>query len=188
MIFACKEDDGGDDVGKIRDKFSVEVCEPKERTDAFDRRGGLPVLNGRELGQIHVYISLADDHTQIFHGRSVERAFRDFKRKTMFSKTCEDATGTLMVQFEVVFGVYPQIVHIDLEPSLGDHVGKDVVHERLKCRRGVAEAKEHYGGFIESERGDECCLPLVFLPDTDVVIAPSDIKLGEQCGVFHIID
>ena len=84
--------------------------------------------------------------------------------------------------------MYPQVIHVDLEPLFGNHVGEDVVHERLKGRRGIAEAKEHHGGFIESERGDECCFPLVFLPDTNVVIAPSDIKLGEQCRVFHIID
>ena len=84
--------------------------------------------------------------------------------------------------------MYPQIIHVNLEPSLGDHVGKDVIHERLKGRRGIAEAKEHHGRFVESERGDECCFPLILLPDANVVIAPSDIKLGEQCGVFHIIN
>ena len=84
--------------------------------------------------------------------------------------------------------MYPQVVHIDLEPSFGDHVSEDVIHERLKGRRGIAEAKEHHSGFIESERGDERCLPLVFLSNTNVVIAPSDIKLGEQSRVFHIID
>ena len=63
-----------------------------------------------------------------------------------------------------------------------------MVHERLKGRRGVAEAKEHYRGFVESERGDEGSFPLIFFPDMDVVIAPSDIKLGEQSGVFHVID
>ena len=84
--------------------------------------------------------------------------------------------------------MYPQVVHVDLEPSLGNHVGEDVVHERLKGRRGIAKAKEHHGGFVESERGNECCLPLVFLLDTNVVIAPPDIKLGEQCRVFHVIN
>ena len=84
--------------------------------------------------------------------------------------------------------MYTQIIHVDLEPSLGDHVGEDVVHECLKGRGGVAEAKEHYGGFVESKRGDEGCFPLVLLPDTNIVIAPSDIKLGEQRRVFHVID
>ena len=84
--------------------------------------------------------------------------------------------------------MYSQVVHIDLEPSLGDHVGEDVIHECLKGWRGITEAKEHYGGFVESERGDECSLPLVFLPDANIVVAPPDIKLGEQRRVFHIID
>ena len=84
--------------------------------------------------------------------------------------------------------MYPQIVHVDLEPSLSDHVGKDMIHEHLKGQRGITEAKEHDGGFEETERGDKCCFPLIFLPDANVVIATSNIKLGEQCRVFHIID
>ena len=84
--------------------------------------------------------------------------------------------------------MYPRVVHIDLEPSLSDHVSEDMIHECLKSRRGIAETKEHYGGFKEAERSDECCFPLVFLPNANVVIAPSNIKFGEQCGVLHIID
>ena len=82
----------------------------------------------------------------------------------------------------------PQVIHIDFEPTFSDHVSKDMIHECLKSRRSVAEAKEHYGGFKEAERSDECRFPLVFLPDANVVIAPSNIELGEQCGVLHIID
>ena len=82
----------------------------------------------------------------------------------------------------------PQVIHIDFEPSFSDHVSKDMIHEHLKSRRSVAEAKEHYGGFKEAERGDEHRFPLVFLLDADVVIAPSNIKLGEQCRVLHIIN
>ena len=97
MILAGKKDDGGDNVGKIGDKFSVEVCKSKEGTDALDRRGGLPVLDGREFGWIHAYRTLTDDHTKIFHGRGIKRAFGDLERKTVFSKACEDTTGTLVV-------------------------------------------------------------------------------------------
>ena len=84
--------------------------------------------------------------------------------------------------------MYPQIVHINLEPSFGNHVSKDMVHERLKGRRGITEAKEHDGGFEETERGDECCLPLIFLPNANVLIAPSNIKLSEQSRVLHVVD
>ena len=84
--------------------------------------------------------------------------------------------------------MYPQVVHIDLEPSFGNHIGKNMIHECLKSRRGVAEPKEHYSWFKEAKRSDECHFPLVFLPNANVVIAPSNIKLGEQCRVLHIID
>ena len=94
----------------------------------------------------------------------------------------------LVVQFEVILGMYPQVVHIDLEPLFGDHVSEDMIHERLKSQRSITEPKEHYGGFKEAERSDECHFPLVFLPNVNVVIAPSDIKLGEQCRVLHIVD
>ena len=97
MIFVGKKDDGGNDVGEVRDKFSIEVGKPEERTDAFNRRGRLPVLDGRELGWVHAYITLTDDHTKIFHGRGIERAFGDLERETVFTKACEDACSALVV-------------------------------------------------------------------------------------------
>ena len=57
--------------------------------------------------------------------------------------------------------MYPQVIHIDLEPSFGDHVSEDMVHERLKGWGSVAKAKEHYGGFKETKRCDEHRFPFV---------------------------
>ena len=84
--------------------------------------------------------------------------------------------------------MYSQVVHIDFEPSLGDHVGENMIHECLKSRRSVTEPKKHYGGFEEAKRGDEHCFPLIFLPDANVVITPSNVEFGEQCRVLHVID
>ena len=82
----------------------------------------------------------------------------------------------------------PQVIHIDFEPTFGDHVSKDMIHECLKSQRSIAEAKEHYSGFEKTERSDEHRFPLVFPSDVNVVIAPLNIKLGEQRRVLHIID
>ena len=97
MIFARKKDDGGDDVGKVRDKFSIEVRKSQERTNTFDGRGRLPVLDGRELGWIHAYMTLTDDHAKVFHGRGVERTFGDLEQETVFSKASKDATSAVVV-------------------------------------------------------------------------------------------
>ena len=148
----------------------------------------MPVLDGGKLGWIHAYITLPNDHAEIFHGGSIEGTFRDLEREAMFLKAGKDMTSAMVVQCEVILGVYPQVVHIDLEPSFGDHIGENVVHERLESGRGVAEPKKHYGGFKETKRGDECHFPLIFLSDADIVITPSNIEFGEQCGVLHVID
>ena len=81
-----------------------------------------------------------------------------------------------------------QIVHIDLEPFLRDHVGKDMVHEGLECWRSIAEAKKHNGGFIETKGSNECGLPLIIFANMNIVITPSDVEFGEEGGVFHVID
>ena len=63
-----------------------------------------------------------------------------------------------------------------------------MVHERLEGRWSVAETKEHDGRLEESERSDECSLPLVFLANADVVESPSDVELSKYRGVFHVVD
>ena len=62
-----------------------------------------------------------------------------------------------------------------------------MVHECLKHGWCIAEAKEHYGGFKESEGGDECCLPLICLLDMNVIVSPLDVELGEESGILHVI-
>ena len=36
--------------------------------------------------------------------------------------------------------------------------------------------------------GDESCLPLVSISDVDVVVSPSDVKFGEDLGIFYLVD
>ena len=36
--------------------------------------------------------------------------------------------------------------------------------------------------------GDEGCFPLVSTLDMNVVVPPSDVKFGEDLGVFHLVN
>ena len=63
-----------------------------------------------------------------------------------------------------------------------------MVRESLERGRSVAETEKHDCGFIETERSDECGLPLIFFVNANIVISPSDIKFGEESGVFHVVD
>ena len=63
-----------------------------------------------------------------------------------------------------------------------------MVHESLECGRSIAETEKHDCGFIETERSDECSLPLIFFVNVNIVISPLDVEFGEESGVFHVID
>ena len=107
----------------------------------------------------------------------------------MFPEVRKDSMSSLVVQFQVFFSMDTQIIHIDLEPLVRDHVNEDVVHKCLKSQWGIAKTKKkHDSRFKEAKGGDECGLPLIFLLHADVVVSPLDIKLGEESGVLHIVN
>ena len=54
-----------------------------------------------------------------------------------------------------------------------------MVHERLECGGCITESKEHDGRFEESHGSDEGSFPLVFLSNANVVVSPTNVKLGE---------
>ena len=106
----------------------------------------------------------------------------------MFTETKEYMSGAFMVKGQISLSVDAEIIHIDFKPMFGNHIGEDVVHKCLECGWGIAKPEQHYGGFKESKGSDEHSLPLIHLPNSDVVVPPTDVKLGEQGGILHIID
>ena len=81
-----------------------------------------------------------------------------------------------------------EVIHIDFKPTFCDHISEDVVHKHLEHGWGIAKPKEHYCGFKESKGSDKCSLPLIHFPNSDVVVPPTYVKLGEQGGIFHVVD
>ena len=92
-----------------------------------------------------------------------------------------------MMECEVSLSVDAQVIHVDFQPTLSNHISEDMVHEGLKGGWSITEPKEHDGGFKESERGDERSFPLIFT-NVNVVESPSNIELGKDRGVFHVIN
>ena len=84
----------------------------------------------------------------------------------------------------VIVRVDEKVIHVNDEPSFCNHIPERVGHEPLEGGRGVSHAKEHNSRFIKSLVGNEGGLPLVALIDTDIVISPSYIKLGEDLSIF----
>ena len=81
-----------------------------------------------------------------------------------------------------------EVIRVDDKPSLGDHISEGVIHESLECSRGVVKTEEHDCGFKEPLVGDESRLPLVSVLNTNIVVSPSNIKLGKVPGIFEFVN
>ena len=84
--------------------------------------------------------------------------------------------------------VHHEVIHVDDEPSFGEVVCKDMVHECLEGRWRIALAEEHHHRFIEPIKSSESGLPLIGLLNLNVVIFPPNVQFGEVLGVFQSID
>ena len=63
---------------------------------------------------------------------------------------------------------------------------EEVIHETLECGSGVSETEEHDNGFEEAFVSDKGGLSLVTIFDADIVIAPTDIKLGKELASLSL--
>ena len=81
-----------------------------------------------------------------------------------------------------------QVVHVNDKPSCSDVVSEVEVHKCLECRWGAAKPKKHHRRFEQSKRRDEGSLPLITLFDSNVIISPLYVKLGEERELVEIVD
>ena len=88
----------------------------------------------------------------------------------------------------IIVRVDEEVIHVNDKPSFSNHIPEQVGHELLESGGGIGHAKEHDSGFVRSSVGNEGGLPLVTVLDSDVVISPSYIKLGEDLGVFEFVN
>ena len=69
-----------------------------------------------------------------------------------------------------------------------DKIAEKLVHHSLECGRRVGKTEEHDCGFEKTGVGAECGLPFVAFTDADVVIAPTNVQLGEVTGAFELVE
>ena len=57
----------------------------------------MPVSDSSKFRRIHVNETLTNDHSQVFHSRSIEGTLGNFERKTMFFEMRQDTTSSVMM-------------------------------------------------------------------------------------------
>ena len=85
-------------------------------------------------------------------------------------------------------GVNEEVIHVNNNPPFCNHIAKRVVHKTLEGGGGISETEEHHCRFKESFVGNEGGFPLMSIFDSDIIVSPSDIKLGEEFRPLEFID
>ena len=78
------------------------------------------------------------------------------------------------------------VIEVDTYQALHDEVSEDVIHHGLEGGRAIGETEEHQG-FKQPSVGSEGDLPLVTLLDSDIIVPPSNIQLGEVLHPLELV-
>ncbi|EJF55305.1 hypothetical protein DICSQDRAFT_74684 [Dichomitus squalens LYAD-421 SS1] len=146
-----------------------------------------PVSDAFELSRVHSDDVGSDDEAQKFDLRNVKDALLRFQEEVVLLKTLVDSPSTFRVS-GCILGEDQNVVHIDDNPSFVNHVLEKIVHHGLKGGGQVTKPKEHYCGFEESLLALEGCLPLVSVPDPNVVVARAQVHLRENGSSLQLVD
>ena len=179
-------EEGASDVGVVGNEPTVEVGESKERANIFHLSWRRPICDAVELDGVHGQLARFHNHSKVFYLVGGELAFLEFQVKVKFCHALENAFRAFFVEGGVR-GVDKKIVHVDDEPSFGNHIAEGVIHEALEGGGGVGKSEEHHGGFEEPLMGDEGGFPLVSVFDSYIVISPPNVEFGEDLSVSQFI-
>src|SRR5207237_2433558 len=122
--------------------------------------------------------SVAEDESELLDLNFPELALLKLEGESISPENLENLTHELEVLFHVLRSDQ-NIVHVRVDLPSIEEGSQDVVDHRLKCCRRIGEPEEHDQRLEETPCGPKSCLPFVTRLDPDVVVPPTDVKLGE---------
>ena len=113
----------------------------------------------------------------MLNSRLLELAFLGFEVQIVRLHTPQNLMDDLSM-FDDVATEDEDVVEVHGDLAFHDEVLEDVVHKRREGARRVGQPKEHHSRFVEPSIGNKGSLVLASFLDTNIVVAPSNIKLG----------
>ena len=124
-----------------------------------------PILDGLDLGRIHLQTFFQKNEAKILDGVSGEMTLVRTGIEAMFPETMEDLADMLLV-FRRVIGVDEDVVKVNGNINV-EEVTEDVIHESLESGRSIGQSERHNKPFKGSIASPECRLPFVTFRNAD---------------------
>ena len=160
------------EFGVVWDKLLIEVGKAKEGAYVLHFCWYGPFFDAFDLDWVHCNGVLPNDHPQVLYFRKIEVTFLQFEGEEKFLHALENLEGAKSMYFRVV-REDEEIIHVDNEPSFGNHISEGVIHKPLEGGWGVAQSKEHDSWLEEPFMSNEDRLPLVAFFDANIVVPRS---------------
>ncbi len=119
-------------MGEFGNEGSVKVTKVEKAPDVFYGEWCRPLGDTLYLCWVHFYFSLSDNDLEVFDFFFVKLAFLGFQEKVVSCKFVEKVVDLPAVFFGIVGHGDYGIIHVNVEPPLGDFVQEDFVHHRLE--------------------------------------------------------
>ena len=173
---------GSSDFGKILDKATIEIGKSPELLDPLDIGGSGPVRNTTDFDWVHANLSPADNHPEVFGFWHIPFTLLWFKEEIILLQSFEHFSCNSVVLL-LIGGEDEDVIEIDRNLSFCNEISEDIVHYILEGGRGVGEPEKHDPRFVQASIGHKRGFPFVSCFDPDVVVTPTDVKLGEDGGI-----
>jgi hypothetical protein len=174
-------------LGKVLDKASVEIGKPNETSDFFEFRGWGPISDGLYFDHVHGNFAGADDQSEVIDMGLLELALLGSEVKIVFFKMPKNFVNNFPMFLESS-APDEDVVQIDCDFAFSNQICEYGVHQHLECGGQVGKPEEHDARFEKTLVGDEGCLPFIAFFDPDVMVAPMNIKLGEDLRIPELVD
>src|SRR6266436_3904386 len=168
-------------------KTTVEVCKTQEGLYFLLAIRCWPFRNPCDLYWVHLRLSMRDDEAQVFNLSPCKLALVMSEIEFVLSESFQYQTCDSVMLFHRLCKD-EDVIQVDTDHTLSDEILENVIHHGLEGGWAVSETEEHHQRFEESSVGAECSLPFITFLDTDIVVPPLDIQLGEVSCASETID
>jgi hypothetical protein len=129
----------------------------------------------------------ADDQSKIVNVGLLKFTLLGSEIKIVFFETAKNFVDDFPI-FVESGALNEDITEIDCHFSFSNQICKDSIHQCLECGGRVGEPEEHDTRFKKTLISDKGCLPFIAFFDLDIVIAPTNIKLGKDLCIPKLVD
>jgi hypothetical protein len=177
--------EGGSNSGVVGDKATIVVAHAEEGLEFLEIGGGWPCFDGFYFLGVGGDTLCRDDMAQVLDSGLEKLAFGCFAIELVFAEESKDLTQVFLV-VSLVLAVYEDIINVH-DDTFVKEGAENVLNQGLECGGSIGKTKWHdlvlKVAVASAERG---LLNVIFM-DPDLVVARTEIDLGEDLGAMELV-